>query len=96
MALADKVSDAWITFARRGDPNTPKLPHWQAFNGKERPTKGLINNVSHTAGWSRSIYFLTVGERRRLLPTCPKFDDLVFATNSNTRTFMPRLVPLVA
>src|SRR5439155_11324603 len=28
IALADKVSAAWIAFARRGDPNTPKLPHW--------------------------------------------------------------------
>jgi para-nitrobenzyl esterase len=45
MALADKVSDAWIAFARRGDPNTPKLPHWPAFNAKERPTM-VINNVS--------------------------------------------------
>ena len=26
MALADKVSDAWIAFARTGNPNTPKLP----------------------------------------------------------------------
>jgi para-nitrobenzyl esterase len=45
MALADKVSDAWIAFARSGDPNTPKLPHWPAFNAKERPTM-VINNVS--------------------------------------------------
>ncbi len=27
IALADKVSDAWIAFARTGDPNTLKLPH---------------------------------------------------------------------
>jgi para-nitrobenzyl esterase len=26
MALADQVSDAWIAFARTGNPNTPKLP----------------------------------------------------------------------
>jgi para-nitrobenzyl esterase len=45
MALADKVSDAWITFARTGDPNTPKLPHWPAFNAAERPTL-VINNQS--------------------------------------------------
>jgi para-nitrobenzyl esterase len=45
MALADKVSDAWIAFARTGDPNTPKLPHWPAFNANERPTM-VINNQS--------------------------------------------------
>jgi para-nitrobenzyl esterase len=45
MALADKVSDAWIAFARTGNPNTGKLPSWPAFNAKERPTM-VINNVS--------------------------------------------------
>jgi para-nitrobenzyl esterase len=45
MALADKVSDTWIAFARTGDPNTSKLPHWPAFNATERPTM-VINNES--------------------------------------------------
>jgi len=45
MALADKVSSAWIAFAHTGDPNTPKLPHWPAFNAKDRATM-VINNVS--------------------------------------------------
>jgi para-nitrobenzyl esterase len=45
MALADKVSDAWIAFARTGDPNTPKLPHWPAYEAKDRATM-VINNVS--------------------------------------------------
>jgi para-nitrobenzyl esterase len=45
MALADKVSDAWIAFARTGDPNTPKLPHWPAYDAKDRSTM-VINNVS--------------------------------------------------
>src|SRR5258708_21382074 len=43
MALADKASDAWIAFARTGDPNTPKLPHWPAFNPTDRPTL-VFNN----------------------------------------------------
>jgi para-nitrobenzyl esterase len=45
MNLADKVSDAWIAFARTGDPNTPKLPHWPPFNPTDRPTM-VINNAS--------------------------------------------------
>jgi para-nitrobenzyl esterase len=44
-ALADKVSDAWIAFARAGDPNTPKLPRWPAFDAKNRPTL-VVNNQS--------------------------------------------------
>jgi len=44
-ALADKVSDAWIAFARKGDPNTPKLPRWPSFNAKDRPTM-VFNNQS--------------------------------------------------
>ena len=38
MALADKVSDTWIAFAKTGNPNQPKMPRWPAFNAKERPT----------------------------------------------------------
>jgi para-nitrobenzyl esterase len=44
-ALADKVSDAWIAFARTGDPNTPKLPYWPAFGAVDRPTM-VFDNVS--------------------------------------------------
>jgi para-nitrobenzyl esterase len=44
-ALADKVSSAWIAFARTGDPNTPKLPRWPAFNPGDRPTM-VFNNQS--------------------------------------------------
>ena len=45
MALADKISSAWIAFARTGDPNTSKLPRWPAFNPTDRPTM-VFNNVS--------------------------------------------------
>jgi len=44
-ALADKVSSAWIAFAKTGNPNTPKLPQWPAFNPKDRPTM-VFNNES--------------------------------------------------
>jgi para-nitrobenzyl esterase len=42
-ALAEKVSDAWIAFARTGDPNTPTLPHWPAFDARKRQTMVFDN-----------------------------------------------------
>jgi para-nitrobenzyl esterase len=46
MALADKVSDAWIAFARTGNPSTPKLPTWTAYNSGDRPT--MVFNTQST------------------------------------------------
>jgi para-nitrobenzyl esterase len=37
-ALADKMSNAWVAFARNGSPNTPDLPNWPAYAGDERAT----------------------------------------------------------
>ena len=31
-ALAERVSAAWVAFARTGNPNTPKLPKWPAYS----------------------------------------------------------------
>ena len=35
--LAAKVSDAWINFARHGDPNHSGLPKWPVFNAESGP-----------------------------------------------------------
>lgn len=45
MALADRLSDAWIAFARTGNPNTPKQPHWPAFTAKDHATM-VIDSTS--------------------------------------------------
>jgi len=37
-ALAAKMSEAWIAFARGANPNTPSLPTWDAYQPPERAT----------------------------------------------------------
>jgi para-nitrobenzyl esterase len=37
-ALAAAMSDAWVQFARTGNPNHPRLPHWPAFSAETVPT----------------------------------------------------------
>jgi para-nitrobenzyl esterase len=37
-SLAARMSDAWIAFARTGDPNVKGLPHWKPFTDTDRTT----------------------------------------------------------
>lgn len=43
-ALSDKMSAAWVAFARNGNPNHSGLPHWPAFNVSERATMFFDND----------------------------------------------------
>jgi para-nitrobenzyl esterase len=43
-ALADKVSTAWATFARTGNPNNKLLPNWAPFTMGDRATMILGND----------------------------------------------------
>lgn len=36
--LAANMSEAWIAFARSGNPNHPGIPHWPAYTSAERAT----------------------------------------------------------
>src|SRR5262245_7823059 len=42
-ALAAKTSEAWIAFARKGDPNHPGLPKWPAYTADKGATMILDN-----------------------------------------------------
>jgi len=42
-SLAGKMSDAWLAFARTGNPNTPKLPRWPVYTPETRATM-VFNN----------------------------------------------------
>jgi para-nitrobenzyl esterase len=37
-ALAEKVSAAWVAFARSGDPNVSQLPKWPSYSSARRDT----------------------------------------------------------
>ncbi len=42
-ALADKMSSAWLQFARTGNPNHPGLPHWPEFTEAKKSTMVFDN-----------------------------------------------------
>ena len=44
-ALAAKVSDAWIAFARTGDPSHPGIPKWTPFSPETVPTMIFDNKT---------------------------------------------------
>lgn len=44
-ALAANMSDAWIAFARSGNPNTQGLPEWPSYDIRTRDTM-VFNNTS--------------------------------------------------
>jgi len=41
--FAAKVSDAWINFVRKGDPNHSGLPKWPAYSAEAGPVMILDN-----------------------------------------------------
>jgi len=51
--MAEQISEAYIAFAKTGDPNNPKLPHWPAYDLSKRATM-VFDKVSKVVNDPRS------------------------------------------
>lgn len=66
VALAARMSAAWIAFAATGEPNTPDLPDWPAYDTQRRATM-IFNDVSTVEddpGRSERIAWRAIEEAR--------------------------------
>ncbi len=60
-ALAEKMSNTWIAFARSGNPNNAAIPNWPAYSTAKRPTMIFDNQCrvendpygAERAAWTR-------------------------------------------
>ena len=43
--LSEKVMDAWLTFAKTGNPNHPNIPRWPSYDEKNRSTMVFNNHI---------------------------------------------------
>lgn len=57
-ALADKVSKAWINFARSGNPNHKGLPTWPAYNANNTATMHLDNKCEVMPQMDKELFEL--------------------------------------
>ncbi|MGB7405864.1 MAG: carboxylesterase family protein [Pacificimonas sp.] len=49
--IADQMSEAWIAFARTGNPNTDRLPDWPAFTAETRQVMHFDTDPQVHAGY---------------------------------------------
>jgi para-nitrobenzyl esterase len=56
--LADKVSQAWINFARLGNPNHKGLPNWPAYNATNTATMHFDNTCNLQPQMDKELFEL--------------------------------------
>jgi para-nitrobenzyl esterase len=59
--LADKVSQAWINFARLGNPNHKGLPNWPAYNSTNTATMHFDNTCVVKPQMDKELFELVAG-----------------------------------
>lgn len=57
-ALAEKVSQAWINFAKTGNPNHAGLPQWPVYNAKKTPTMHFDNRCEVKPQMDKELFEL--------------------------------------
>ena len=60
-ALADKMSQAWINFARMGDPNHKGLPTWPKYNATNTSTMHFDNQCVVKPQMDKELFELVGG-----------------------------------
>jgi para-nitrobenzyl esterase len=58
-ALADKVSKAWIQFAKTGNPNHSGLPKWPAYNSSNTATMHFDNKCEVKPQLDKELFELS-------------------------------------
>jgi para-nitrobenzyl esterase len=64
-ALAAKVSEAWIAFARTGQPASSGLPAWPAYSAEHRATMVLDNQPNVAVDPARELRLFWLDEEKR-------------------------------
>jgi para-nitrobenzyl esterase len=64
-ALADKMSNAWLAFAKTGNPATRDLPPWSPYSGDHRTTMIFDNNSRVETDPARELRVFWQDEERR-------------------------------
>lgn len=59
--LADKVSQAWINFAKSGNPNHTGLPEWPAYNATNTATMHFDNTCTVKPQLDKELFELVSG-----------------------------------
>uniref|UniRef100_S0DF61 Putative esterase n=1 Tax=termite gut metagenome TaxID=433724 RepID=S0DF61_9ZZZZ len=62
LALADRMSSAWLAFARTGDPNTAALPQWEPYDPAKGATMRFDDRCEILYNHDRELLRITSGD----------------------------------